>query len=277
MLYQAMGRTPPIFAHVSIILATDRSKLSKRHGATSVGQFAEMGYLPAAMMNYLSLLGWNDGTEQELFTEAELKEKFSVERIVKSAAVFDKDKLTWMNGQILRSLEDSEKAKLLKERLVKLGLMDATTPDVWVDGLVAMTAKSLELLADGEREVLDMVAYPLSEVVASEEAQEVMNDGFGDVVDVILAAYEDGSLAAATATPGDFKKWIKGVGKEMDRKGKRLFMPVRMALTGRMHGADVGEQMSLLGGMGEFARGEAKEKMVDLDARMQALAAWRKG
>ena len=185
--------------------------------------------------------------------------------------------MTWMNGQILRSLEDSEKAKLLKERLVKLGLMDATTPDVWVDGLVAMTAKSLELLADGEREVLDMVAYPLSEVVASEEAQEVMNDGFGDVVDVILAAYEDGSLAAATATPGDFKKWIKGVGKEMDRKGKRLFMPVRMALTGRMHGADVGEQMSLLGGMGEFARGEAKERMVDLDARMQALAAWRKG
>lgn len=77
----------PNFAHVSIILAPDRSKLSKRHGATSVGQFAEMGYLPEAMINYLALLGWNDGTEQELFTVPELQDRFTIERITKSAAV----------------------------------------------------------------------------------------------------------------------------------------------------------------------------------------------
>lgn len=77
----------PKFAHISIILAPDRSKLSKRHGATSVGQFAEMGYLPQAMINYLALLGWNDGTEQEFFTTPDLQDKFSIERVTKSAAV----------------------------------------------------------------------------------------------------------------------------------------------------------------------------------------------
>ncbi|PKI79232.1 hypothetical protein CRG98_000352 [Punica granatum] len=83
----------PYFAHVSLILAPDRSKLSKRHGATSVGQFREMGYLPQAMVNYLALLGWGDGTENEFFTLDQLVEKFTIGRVNKSGAIFDSTKL----------------------------------------------------------------------------------------------------------------------------------------------------------------------------------------
>ncbi len=147
LIYEALGFSIPTFGHVSLILAPDKSKLSKRHGATSVGEFREQGFLPEAMVNYLSLLGWNDGTEQvsyilfgcpshvclrasplsgstefcissnpkagcialqELFSAEELQQKFSLERITKSAAVFDKTKLSWMNGQYLRALPDEE-------------------------------------------------------------------------------------------------------------------------------------------------------------------------
>ncbi|KAG9149890.1 hypothetical protein Leryth_020255 [Lithospermum erythrorhizon] len=113
LIYKALGFTMPYFAHVSLILAPDRSKLSKRHGATSVGQFREMGYLPQAMVNYLSLLGWGDGTENEFFTLQQLVETFTIERVNKSGAIFDSTKLRWMNGQHLRSLPQEELNKLL--------------------------------------------------------------------------------------------------------------------------------------------------------------------
>ena len=93
LIYQAFDWQIPSFAHVSLILAPDKSKLSKRHGATSVGEFREQGCLAPAMVNFLSLLGWNDGSEQEIFSTHELQEKFSLDRVTKSAAVFDKTKL----------------------------------------------------------------------------------------------------------------------------------------------------------------------------------------
>ena len=93
LIYNAFQWRPPTFAHVSLILSPDKSKLSKRHGATSVGEFREQGCLAPAMLNFLSLLGWNDGTEQEIFSQEELQQKFSLDRVHKSAAVFDNQKL----------------------------------------------------------------------------------------------------------------------------------------------------------------------------------------
>ena len=96
LVYEALGYPQPQFGHVSLILAADRSKLSKRHGATSVGEFREQGFLPSAMNNFLALLGWNDGTTREIFSLDELVDAFSLERITKSPAVFDKAKLGWL-------------------------------------------------------------------------------------------------------------------------------------------------------------------------------------
>ena len=118
LIYQAFDWQIPSFAHVSLILAPDKSKLSKRHGATSVGEFREQGCLAPAMVNFLSLLGWNDGSEQEIFSTDELQEKFSLDRITKSAAVFDNTKLvqppsrlapvhpwTWVQGLAVGRVE----------------------------------------------------------------------------------------------------------------------------------------------------------------------------
>ena len=104
ILYEALGIEPPVFAHASLILGEDKTKLSKRHGATSVGQYAIDGFLPEAMINFLALLGWNEGNDREIYSVEELKECFTLERISKSPGVFDHAKLTWMNGQHLRAL-----------------------------------------------------------------------------------------------------------------------------------------------------------------------------
>ena len=112
-LYEAFGWNPPLFAHLPIILAPDRSKLSKRHGATAVTEYREMGYLPQAMVNFLALLGWSLDDRTEVFSAAELIGAFSLERVSRSPAVFDADKLTWLNGHYIRNLSHSELAHAL--------------------------------------------------------------------------------------------------------------------------------------------------------------------
>ena len=112
-LYEAFGWEPPLFAHVPIILAADRSKLSKRHGATAVTEYREMGYLPQAMVNFLALLGWSLDDRTEVFSAAELIAAFSLERVSRSPAVFDADKLTWLNGHYIRSITHRELAEAL--------------------------------------------------------------------------------------------------------------------------------------------------------------------
>ena len=117
LILEALGCKAPTYAHCSLILGQDRSKLSKRHGATSVAQFAEQGFLPQAMMNYLANLGWNDGTPKEIYTPAELVDAFDLSRIVKTPAMFDMDKLRWVNGQHLKSIPRSELEVLVGETL----------------------------------------------------------------------------------------------------------------------------------------------------------------
>jgi glutamyl-tRNA synthetase len=111
LLYQALGWQPPQFAHLPMILGPDRSKLSKRHGATAINEYKEQGYLAEAMINFLSLLGWSFDDKTELLTRQEIIKHFSLERVSKTAAVFNKDKLDWMNGVYIRSLSADEFAK----------------------------------------------------------------------------------------------------------------------------------------------------------------------
>eukprot|EP00798_Chlamydomonas_sp_ICE-L_P030708 gene30708-35735_t len=241
LVYEALGFAQPIFSHVSLILAPDKSKLSKRHGATSVGEFKEQGFLAPAMVNYLSLLGWNDGTEQEIFTVEELHQKFSLDRITKSPAVFDKTKLSWMNGQFLKALPEEE-------------------------------IVSMELITEGEGQLKDLLAYPLEEILATDEAKEIVADNIKEVGDAIIAAYESGGLMEAANGDGTFKKWMKDLGKAQTRKGKRLFMPARIILTGRMHGTDVGEQLKMLA----LENGDVTPETgyVPLAERIEKIKAW---
>lgn len=246
LIYEALGLQVPQFGHVSLILAPDRSKLSKRHGATSVGQFKEMGYLSEAMVNYLALLGWNDGTEEEIFSPQSLIEKFSIDRVTKSAAIFDNTKLGWMNGQHLRKLSEEEVRGMIGEQWVRSGLM-ATIDGSAVAQAVALVHGGVEVVSEADATFSSLLSFPLDTTLASEEVKGVVEDGLEDILSAVLGAADSGELQAAVEGGHDtWQKWIKGVGKGLKRKGKRLFMPVRVLLTGKMAGPDVGSTLNLL-------------------------------
>src|SRR6266545_4998770 len=121
LLYQAFGWSPPRFAHVPMILGADGSRLSKRHGATSVEAFRDLGILPEALVNFLSLLGWSYDGQQEVFTREELEQKFSLERVGSNPAVFNLEKLEWINGQHLKALPEAERVRRVEEYLAARG------------------------------------------------------------------------------------------------------------------------------------------------------------
>eukprot|EP00195_Chlamydomonas_chlamydogama_P008719 CAMPEP_0202895532 /NCGR_PEP_ID=MMETSP1392-20130828/4706_1 /ASSEMBLY_ACC=CAM_ASM_000868 /TAXON_ID=225041 /ORGANISM="Chlamydomonas chlamydogama, Strain SAG 11-48b" /LENGTH=557 /DNA_ID=CAMNT_0049580563 /DNA_START=37 /DNA_END=1710 /DNA_ORIENTATION=- len=273
LIYDALGFTRPVFSHVSLILAPDKSKLSKRHGATSVGEFKTLGYLAPAMINYLSLLGWNDGTEQEIFAVDELQHKFSLERITKSPAVFDKVKLSWMNGQHLRQLPEQELVGMVASRLVDAKVVNSATSPFITSAAKLLLKANLELVSEAEPGLRSLLSYPLDEVLASEEAKPFVQDNLKEVVDAVVAAADSGDLGKALEGGHDgFKSWVNSVGKAQKRKGKRLFMPIRIALTGRMQGPDVGDQLEILGlEKGDVAAGV---EYVPLAQRVEKLRAW---
>ncbi|GFH06965.1 non-discriminatory gln-glu-trna synthetase, partial [Haematococcus lacustris] len=242
LIYDALGFPRPFFAHVSLILAPDKSKLSKRHGATSVGEFKSQGFLAPAMINYLSLLGWNDGTEQEVYQVDDLAAKFSLERITKSPAVFDKVKLSWMNGQHLNGLPEDQLIALVGQELVAAQVLRSVdTP--FARAAIKMVAKNLELASESVGALSSLLAYPLEETIASPEAQAVMKDDFKQVVDAVLAAQASGELSAALSKGHDGYKVVDAV--LAAQASGELSAALSKGHDG-YKGPDVGEQLEML-------------------------------
>lgn len=253
LILRALGFETPQYAHCSLILGSDRSKLSKRHGATSVTQFREEGYLPVAMINYLATLGWNDGTEKEIYTVEELIQAFDIHRITKSPAMFDGDKLRFINGQHLRALPAEELEELVIAEWKRAGVFsEALQPGSELGhDAVELVRGSLELVNDANSQMRDVFSYPLAETLASGEADELLGEegGFEELSKLVLQAYDAGELPIGEAGQehaGLWKKWVKATGKGCGRKGKRLFHPLRLALTGEMSGPDVGGILKVL-------------------------------
>ncbi|NP_001312310.1 glutamate--tRNA ligase, chloroplastic/mitochondrial [Nicotiana tabacum] len=271
LIYKALGFPMPHFAHVSLILAPDRSKLSKRHGATSVGQFRDMGYLPQAMVNYLALLGWGDGTENEFFTLEQLVEKFTIERVNKSGAIFDSTKLRWMNGQHLRSLPSEELNRIIGERWKDAGIA-TESQGIFIQDAVLLLKDGIDLITDSEKALSSLLSYPLYETLASAEGKPILEDGVSEVAKSLLAAYDSGELSGALAEgqPG-WQKWAKNFGKLLKRKGKSLFMPLRVLLTGKLHGPDIGATTVLLYKAGTSGSVVPQAGFVTFDERFKIL------
>ncbi|KAK6920397.1 Aminoacyl-tRNA synthetase, class I, anticodon-binding [Dillenia turbinata] len=271
LIYKALGLSMPSFAHVSLILAPDRSKLSKRHGATSVGQFREMGYLPQAMVNYLALLGWGDGTEKEFFSLKELVEKFSIDRVNKSGAIFDSAKLRWMNGQHLRSLPSEELIKVVGERWKSTGIL-TESEGPFVEEAVQLLKDGIDLITDSEKALSNLLSYPLSTTLMSPESKPVLEDKLSEVATSLLAAYENGEiLAALEEGHSGWQKWVKSFGKSLKRKGKSLFMPLRVLLTGKLHGPDMGASILLIHRAGKCGIVAPQAAFLTLDERFRML------
>jgi glutamyl-tRNA synthetase len=241
-MFQALGFNVPQFGHLPMIMGPDKTRLSKRHGATSVLAYRDMGYLPEAMINYLVRLGWSFG-DQEIFSLAELVEKFSFEHVQKSAAVFNPDKLLWVNAHHLRQGDPSRIASLLKPFLEQKGFTEAvkTAPSGWMEQLVVM-------LRERARTLVEMAAaaepYMVQEPrMESEAVQKFLTPMMAPILETLAQRFHSAKEFSKETLEGIFKVILEESGLKMGQ----LAQPVRVALTGRAVSPGIFEVIDLLG------------------------------
>ena len=244
-VHNALGWDVPKYAHISLILGEDRKKMSKRHGATSVTQYEKLGYLPEAVFNFLALLGWSPGGEEEILTKEEIIERFTLEAVSKSPAVFDMEKLKWLNGHYIRQSSIERLVGLAIPYLQSEGYLkdEVTEADVqWVTLIMQALQEKIHTINDIGEFMHLFVGEDIT--IEDEEAKEVLADP--DVPTVINAL--KAQLAALPEwNAEDVKKIFKTISKETGLKGKKVFMPIRVALTGQMHGPDLHFIIPVLG------------------------------
>ena len=258
LLYQALGLPLPEFAHIPMILAPDRSKLSKRHGAVSVGEYKKKGYLPEALVNYLALLGWSpERSTQEFFSLKELTEQFSLRRVSKSGAIFDFKKLDWMNGCYLRK---SSLDRITKLSWPYLSVWPGTGPYLekekmkemedysWLKGVVEVTRDSVEVLSQIPQQA---EVFFKDEVVYEEGLKDELKEEKNKLVIKTLKrrlnqlkSFEEEIIYST----------LKEVCQDLGLKTKEVFMPTRIALTGKTKGPELPKIISLLGKEKTIAR-----------------------
>jgi nondiscriminating glutamyl-tRNA synthetase len=236
-LYEALGLPVPEFAHLSTILGPDRERLSKRHGATSVANFREMGILPEALMNYLALLGWApSGGDREIFPKAELIKEFSLERVTPSPAVFDTEKLHWLNRHYLKQSPADQVHPLGYAFLQRAGLLPAE-----MNGSVSGWASRLVDLLTPYVDQLDQLPQRAGVVFSFDARAAVSAPDNADVfasptAKPVIQAFARRAGAEPTMTLERFNAIINEVKVETGAKGKDLFHPVRVALIGAHSG-----------------------------------------
>lgn len=240
LLYRYFGWEPPLFAHLPLILNPDRSKLSKRQGDVAVEDFKAQGYLPEALVNFIALLGWNTSDDQELFSMIELIEKFSFERVGKAGAVFDRDKLDWMNQQYLQRLELDDLMKRLQPWLSNSAYA-AMEPEFLrravqiIQPRLVRLPDALEKLAIFAEEKPQLEQEDLIQYLHQSEAQ------------MVLTAFRAALEQADAWDESVFKQLVKGVQKSTGIKGKDLWTPLRYAITLEEHGPDLSMMAALFG------------------------------
>jgi nondiscriminating glutamyl-tRNA synthetase len=241
MLYRAFGFEPPTFAHHCLILGKDRSKLSKRHGAVSVGEFRKQGILPEALINYLGLLGSSFTEGREVLSCGEMIADFSLERASKSGAIFDEEKLRWLNAIYIRNCATEDLTKRLFPFLQQAGYQPDTLDTSWLKNVIDAVKSDLTKLTDigGHIRFFFDEQYELTDaakhILAGVNAHKVVK-AFGEY------------LVSAQGMPNDlYVGAIKYVKEKTGVKGKELFMPIRAALTGVVHGPELDRVFAVLG------------------------------
>jgi glutamyl-tRNA synthetase len=245
LLYRALGASLPVFAHLPLILGPDKTRLSKRHGATSVMAYQEQGIVPEALRNFLALLGWSPGTDQEMFDEEELVRAFSLEGISKANAVFNPDKLAWFNAQYLAKLPFEKLVPYLKPEFGKAGLWrDSLESEEagWFRSLIDLLRPRAKVIQDFSRQsrmfLADDVEYDAAAVekfLKDPRAMEHLRT---------LAARLEGlpefTLQSTEAT-------VRALAEELGIKAAALISPARVALTGQTASPGIFDVITLLG------------------------------
>jgi glutamyl-tRNA synthetase len=241
-LYRALGHEPPVFAHVPMILGSDGKKLSKRHGATAVGDYQAQGILPAAMRNFLALLGWSPGEDREILAEDEMIRLFTLGGIQKKPAVFDTVKLEWMNGQYLSALPVDELLEPVRRQLHEMGVQSDSDLRPMIDAVKARSrtilhvAEQVAVRLDPARSTLDSKGEALIRKMGPAFARNL----------------ELASAALSALTPGEWKSdrllaLLKDLAEGHGFKLGDVMQPVRVALTGSTVSEPVNELLAVVG------------------------------
>ncbi len=246
MIYEAFGWDIPQFGHMTLIVNESRKKLSKRDESIIqfIEQYEALGYLPEAIFNFIALLGWSPVGEEEIFSKDEFIKMFDAARLSKSPALFDSQKLKWMNNQYMKKQDLDTVVALSLPHLVKAGRVSEELSEqeaAWVRDVIALYHEQMsygaEIVELSEMFFKDHVDF-------EEEGKEVLK---GEQVPEVLRAFAVGLEALEEVEPAAIKKAIKAVQKETGHKGKNLFMPIRVATTGQTHGPELPNAIALLG------------------------------
>lgn len=246
LVYEALGWTPPVFGHMTLIVNENRRKLSKRDESIIqfIEQYKELGYLPEALFNFITMLGWSPVGEEEIFSKEQFIEIFDPARLSKSPALFDTSKLRWMNNQYMKQLDLDEVVALSVPHLVKAGKVEETRDaetEQWVRDLVALYQEQMSFGA----EIVELTEmFFKKEIDYSEEAKAVLAE---EQVPEVLKAFAEEISSLEEFSADEIKAATKAVQKATGQKGKKLFMPIRVATTGETHGPELPKAISLLG------------------------------
>ncbi len=237
-LYKAFGWDVPTFVHLPLLLNSDRSKLSKRQGDVAVESYMEKGYLPEAMINFIALLGWHSADDRELYTLQELEQVFSLDRINKAGAIFDLDKLNWMNGWYIRNFD----VEVIAERTRPFFEQEGFDISDWqkyikVIGVARDYVSSLEEMAPRGRMFYEELQFSEDDrtLMAEENSQK------------IYAYWIDALKGRSAWTREALQARIEEAMKTMGLKGKKFYFPLRLALFGNTHGPDIPTIIDILG------------------------------
>ena len=242
LIYQALGEPLPVFAHLPMILAPDRSKLSKRHGATSVQEFSEQGFLPEALLNYLALLGWSPEGEEEIMPLSEMVRQFSLERVGKTAAIYDTKKLTWMNGHYLSEVDLDNVVEQAIPFLQQKGLVpEEVSPEQheYITRVVEIVRTRVKTLA----EVADASDYFFSDDFTYEE--KGLRKHFSKLgVDKLLEAAGRRLEPLESFDAQVLEDAYRDLSAELGVSAGEIIHPTRLALSGRTMGPGLFELMA---------------------------------
>lgn len=244
LIFEALGWEVPVYAHISLILGKDRSKMSKRHGATAIDQYRAQGYLPEAMVNFLALMGWSPGGEEEVFTPAQLQEQFSLERVSKSPAVFDPDKLNYLNGYYIRHST--------AEQLIPLAFTFLQQAGYVPPELTPAVETRVKLIITAVREYLTNMSELPEHVAVFFQEPDYTHQDVATVLEqaqvpVVLGSVRDQLLAVGDLDEQAAKALLKAMPKSLGLGGKKIYQPLRVALTGKTHGPELYHLLPALG------------------------------
>jgi glutamyl-tRNA synthetase len=244
VIYQALGIPAPDFAHIPMIMGPDNTRLSKRHGATSVMEYKKMGFLPEALVNYIAHLGWSSGTNQELFSINELIKGFTLDKVSSHSAIFDMEKLNWFNGEYLKVMPEEKYVKMLLPYLQESGLIGTSVNDEqfnWLKKVVSLMKSRVRNF----RQFIEYADYFFTDnfKIEADSKKVLEQEGVKETLNELAKRLE----GLAEWSEESIEQAVRDIANEMNLKGKQIIHPTRVSLSGKKIGPSLFALMEVLG------------------------------